>query len=673
MKRFYIILFFLSFTLLQSCFTDDNNINKSTESIDSIPIWIKNAKNSSYSILERKSFLRKAYRKNSENKRDLLQVRNFSNIAFRNLKLGDTLLFKQQNKMSLKLAEKLKDTFSIGDIHWNYATYYNLGEELDSSYYHFNIANKYFKKANSRFEEAKTLYGMAFIRGRFKDYSSAEILIFRAIKIFEELENSEELFSCYNYLSQLENDILDFERSLHYQTIALSYVEKIKSNDELYETSFNNFGLTYLEKGEFKKALYYFDKKLKNREIKQFNKESYAITIDNKAYCKLLMNETDSVYNFFKEALEIRDSLNDNSGMLISKIHLSEYYAFTNDTLNAIKYANEANKLAKSIKNGRDYLKTLDILAKLEKKNSEKYFERYIEYSDSLQLVERKIQNKFTRIEYETDKYIEKSNKLSQQKLLVILFSFFSLFIGSLIFFILNQKAKNKRLILENEHQKANEIIYFLTLKQQEKIEEQKIKESNRISEELHDGILGRLFGVRVSIGFLEIVDSEHEKQQHQKLINELQDIEKDIREVSHELNDNFDSSKINFNLILNKYIENICQIDGLKYNLKINENINWSVINNFIKINLYRIIQEAMQNILNHSKAKNIEIVFEIDKDFLYVKIKDDGIGFVLKKSNSGIGIKNIKSRIKKINGVCTITSKINEGTIINIKIPIK
>ena len=60
------------------------------------------------------------------------------------------------------------------------------------------------------------------------------------------------------------------------------------------------------------------------------------------------------------------------------------------------------------------------------------------------------------------------------------------------------------------------------------------------------------------------------------------------------------------------------------------------------------------------------------LDVNTLIVEIKDDGIGFDLKQKTKGIGLKNIKARVKKLNGVFTLVSKPNEGTQLKIKIPI-
>jgi two-component system NarL family sensor kinase len=184
---------------------------------------------------------------------------------------------------------------------------------------------------------------------------------------------------------------------------------------------------------------------------------------------------------------------------------------------------------------------------------------------------------------------------------------------------------------------------------------------------------LGKLFGTRVGLGFLDIEGDEDIKEQHQLFLEELQTIEKEIREVSHKLSNNFDSTQISFTMIIRQLIESKCKIANFKYELDFDEQINWVKVNEKIKVNLYRIIQEALQNIIKYASAKKISVIFLLNNKDLVVIIEDDGIGFNTKKKKKGIGIKNMTSRIEKLNGVFTIYSKPNEGTTIKIKIPIK
>lgn len=671
--QIFIVILVLAFTVL-SCKKNEEKFKEKSLIItnDSINIWIKNSKKKSFSLDKRKEFLKKSYQAIKSSKIDTLRVRNLSVIAYQYYKLGDTLVFKELNKEALVIAKKLKDTFTVGDVHWNYASYYNKIQVYDSAYYHFKLAHNNFDKGDYLYESAKTQYGMAFIKGRFKDYTGSEVLTFQVIEKSNKTNNYKLLFTCYNHLGTLQNDIKDYEKALFYYDKAIGYVNKLENPQSLYEAIYNNIANVYVKEKKYTEALKYYNLILANNHLKSQNIDTYARVLDNRAYCRFLMKDTVNVASQLSKALQIRDSIGNKGGVVISRIHLGQYYAFKKDTVSAINYFREAKKLAKEIKNSRDYLESLFLLSELDDNLSSAYLKKYIQFNDSIQTVERNIQNKFTRIAYETDQYIEENKRLSQQKVWISITSLSVVSILSLLYFLKIQKSKNEKLSLENEQQKSNEQLYLTTFKQQEKLEKEKIKERNRISEELHDGVLGKLFGIRVGLGFLDIKGDKSTLQQRQSFLEELKIIEKEIREVSHKLSNNLDSTKINFTTIIIQLLKSKCEIGNYDYKLDFDKNINWQDINEKIKVNFYRIIQEALQNIIKYASAKNVNISFLLSSKDLILIIKDDGIGFNIKKKKKGIGIKNMISRIEKLKGVINIQSLPNEGTTIKIKVPI-
>ena len=96
--------------------------------------------------------------------------------------------------------------------------------------------------------------------------------------------------------------------------------------------------------------------------------------------------------------------------------------------------------------------------------------------------------------------------------------------------------------------------------------------------------------------------------------------------------------------------------------------------LNTETRIYIFRIIQEALTNIIKHSKAKKARIKIVFEKDIIFVSIKDDGIGFdlakaKLKKSN---GLNNIYERVDLLTGRITINTEVNKGTEIIMEIPV-
>ena len=81
-------------------------------------------------------------------------------------------------------------------------------------------------------------------------------------------------------------------------------------------------------------------------------------------------------------------------------------------------------------------------------------------------------------------------------------------------------------------------------------------------------------------------------------------------------------------------------------------------------KLNIFRIVQEQINNTLKHAEAKKIDINFKENNGRLFISISDDGIGFDTTSRKSGVGITNIKSRADLYNGIMQLTSEVGKGT---------
>ena len=85
--------------------------------------------------------------------------------------------------------------------------------------------------------------------------------------------------------------------------------------------------------------------------------------------------------------------------------------------------------------------------------------------------------------------------------------------------------------------------------------------------------------------------------------------------------------------------------------------------------LNLFRIVQESIQNSIKHSLADTINIILAKTANGFEIKIKDNGKGFLLDQTNNGNGIDNIKTRCEQAGGKCTFVSN-ESGTLINCEI---
>ncbi|MBG7630412.1 MAG: two-component sensor histidine kinase, partial [Bacteroidetes bacterium] len=349
------------------------------------------------------------------------------------------------------------------------------------------------------------------------------------------------------------------------------------------------------------------------------------------------------------------------------------YYLFNKDTIKAVHYASKAKDNSKLAIDNDGLLSSYLLLSKLETdKKGKEYLGEYIKLSDSLQQQEREIREKFTRIAYETNEIAEERDEVVSNMYKVILFSVIAAGVSILLFITMRQRSKNKELQSKQKQDEANVEIYNLMLSQQKMFNKGSIEEKNRISKELHDGVLGRLFGARMCLDALNEGVTEDEILGREKNIKDLQSIEVEIRKISHNLKSSLFDSDTSFNELVDQLVSKQSKIIKFEYKLSFSNELSWENISNTIKINCYRILQVALQNINLYSEAKTVKINFSKENDSLLFSIEDDGIGFDTKTKKEGIGLKNIKSRIMDLKGKVDMRSKQNIGTKINIKIPV-
>lgn len=254
------------------------------------------------------------------------------------------------------------------------------------------------------------------------------------------------------------------------------------------------------------KAISYLEDNVNFNQLKKSDLLTYSYIINTIAYSKFKLNDPKAL-PLLNEVLQISESTKFIPTQVEANTHLGEYYLAKNDTLNANSYFIVAQKLAHKNQIFEDELKILRFLALANPKKTTYYSSRFIQLSDSLQSVERATRDKFARIEFETNEVTSnnkvvqaENNKLSRQLLFIALFSLLFLLVIFLWIRMNAQKNKSRELLLKQEQQKANEVIYQLMLDQQQKIEEGKNIEKLRISQELHDGVMGKLSSIRLNL-----------------------------------------------------------------------------------------------------------------------------------------------------------------------------
>ncbi|HLA59533.1 MAG TPA: PAS domain S-box protein [Puia sp.] len=190
-------------------------------------------------------------------------------------------------------------------------------------------------------------------------------------------------------------------------------------------------------------------------------------------------------------------------------------------------------------------------------------------------------------------------------------------------------------------------------------------KERNRLGQELHDNINQLLASIKLYLGMAK---NEATLKELISYPMELTDTAmNEIRVLSSKLVTPPKNIKLKdlIQAILYDLDKNMAIKTAFMYDL---DN---QAISNDLKLNIYRIIQEQLNNIVKHAQAKKITISVQMQKSMIYIAVSDDGIGYDVGKKRKGIGISNMMNRVQSFNGEVEIKSTPGNGCTVEIRIP--
>jgi PAS domain S-box-containing protein len=201
-----------------------------------------------------------------------------------------------------------------------------------------------------------------------------------------------------------------------------------------------------------------------------------------------------------------------------------------------------------------------------------------------------------------------------------------------------------------------------------------KTQENERyeIGAELHDNICQILASTHISLGVLAKSINPSGMELYHQCREYITLATQEIRNLSHRLAPAFfnDSTlEEAFDILLNNSnVEN-----KYKVSLYFDEAVEKSNINRDLQLNLYRILQEQLRNIIKYARCKTIEVDLIVKNKKLKMRIADDGIGFDINAVKGGIGLSNMKRRVELFDGNFEIFSSPGNGCELVIDVPLK
>lgn len=199
-------------------------------------------------------------------------------------------------------------------------------------------------------------------------------------------------------------------------------------------------------------------------------------------------------------------------------------------------------------------------------------------------------------------------------------------------------------------------------------------EERHRVARDIHDGPAQTLANLTIKAEICEKlieIDQQRAKEELQDLRRILRESIKDIRKIIYNLRP-MSLDDLGFVPTVQRYIEGFQEETGIKVDFII---LSLKPMEDPVKnLGIFRIIQEALNNVRKHSKARNVKIRMEISYQTIQLTISDDGVGFDTemlsskRRDDGGFGLISIRERVNLLNGTLHIKSEPNQGTKLSI-----
>jgi signal transduction histidine kinase len=664
LKKIYLLFYFL---LIFSC-EKKNDINSKKKSL--------NSSFTTFTKSQKKTYLDSLFNLLNDLNIDSIKTQKLFNIAAEYYKIKENKASFIVSNTIYQNALKNKDSFSMGRALYYMGDCYESFQK-DSAYYYYKESEKIFQLIKNDDRLAKVHYNKAYLLFYEGNYVESEIEVIKALNYLKKGDNIELIYMCNSLQGSNHTELEEYDKALDYfnqAAVVLIKMQRLQSNNtEILDYKvMNTIDICNIfdKKGEYNKSVSQL-KGLLSNDLKTRNTKLYTSILGNLAYSLMKSGKYIEAKDYYNRAFQLSKGNENSQSYLYKIINLGEFHLLTKDTAQANTLFSKALLLSKQLKSGNEELKTLNFLAVTNPKQATFYKNEYVKISDSIMKKQRASRDKFARIEFETSQVEDANKVLSYKNIVLLLGIIISIIVFLLVIYIRHKISLKKELVLLAQKNIADQELFKLTNDFQIELVNTKQNEQNRISKELHDGIMNQLYGVRLNLGFLNEYDDSESKEKRLFLVKELQKIEGEIRTLSHDLSSDNNFNNSDFTFLLHNLIHTNNDISEAHFSISIDEAIDWDSFSSLIKINVFRILQELFLNVNKYAKAKNCTLTMNVQNSVLHVTVKDDGIGFIISKTSDGIGLKNIKERLELLNGSITIESESNNGAQFKILIP--
>ena len=534
--------------------------------------------------------------------------------------------------------------------------------ELDKASFYLDSSRAYLKKLNDPKLTFNREFAVGNIYRRKGKYALALNQYTSCVRMARKSKNDTLVSRAYNAIGVTYVTLGNLKLAEEFHLMALALRLKI-GDPKLLEISYENLGIVNREKKNYDRALFYYFKAIKLIPTDDSSGVAFAYNDIGAAYS--LKNETKKASFYLRQSIRIRENINELEELAYTYNYLGENYERAGNLTSAEQNIKKAYAIAAKIGNNKQRVEALQSLSDFYARNKMidsafSYIQKHNRLKDSLLEQDSRLLTAELTTKYETEKK-EKALALSKMEIVrknnFILFvvSGFVVFLIAAIAFFRNTRVKQKKLKAENELK-----LKLAEAEVRTKLQEEKL----RISRELHDNIGSQLTFIHSSIQNLKnvtIADQADRLEETSKLTSStIRELRQTVWLINH--------SDISFEEFIVKLREYLRPLQASLPEIGIETNVaRHFTLSSPVATNLFRVIQEAINNALKYAEASRIEleVVFN-DEGLLQFSITDNGKGFNQENVIEGFGIRNMRTRIEQMNGNLDVRSVPGSGSVI-------
>ena len=579
---------------------------------------------------------------------------------------SDLNLAMQFAKKSLQQAQKQEKNQYIALAYNSIANVFQYQSQLDSALTYHKKALQLRIKENDSLGIADSFNNIGIANDQKAIYPAALTNYFKALYIYEKKNDLEKQAMVNTNIGIVYKAQKEYKKALKYYQEA----------NRLYNEIKNDFGIT-VSSGNLGSLLINFKNYTESLKYSQIAKDGYrklgydrfaGYPISNIAVVYDSLHQFSKANSNYIESIQIHEKY--ENGFEVADISK----AFADCLLKqkkyneAIQYANKAIDFGKKAEGNLIVTEAYRILSKAYQMTGDyqkAYSFSYLYAKGKDELFESEKTKTVFELEakYQTEKkeklLLKKEVEAKKKNTTILILSLLAIFTGLVGFLIYRQqKLKNKQ-----QEQAFQLKTAIAQIEAQNQLQEQRLS----ISRDLHDNIGAQLTFVISSVDNLKYGNQISDN----RVVNQLTKISDFTKSTIIELRDTIwamNNNEFTFEDLRSRIFNFIEKAKSAKEEVQFKFNVDNQLsdkkFTSLVGINVYRTIQEAVNNAIKYAEAKNISVEVEKINNQIKIVIQDDGKGFDLETADLGNGIQNMKKRIDDVGGTFEINSWQNKGT---------